>query len=445
MTDVLVTDCGALGDASGRRITAPELVALHPIGQQYVPGLDTVDFVGCQEGIYRAFGPPGNEHGAGYSRNKRLRFPGGDYVLNRPLELRYVQGATIEGDGEFATTLTGTNKSGTLGGASVLYINGMSYTELSAMQIRQAPGTGAAGGCLMCLDYDGTSPPSGWHAAMQGNVFRRLYFSGEGYANRASGVYACGHYRMGSENLWQACSFMWFDYAYFGDRSFNALQNIFQGGNFSNYRQRAILIRAGSVSCISVGFQCGDVAQQLAASADRFGSGGPAVDIELVNSAGDTSYLAYCRSESARFLRAGNKHQAVVTACNVVPYIPPWKPATAQRSGQIICGTHARGVGCVYVAGNDGVTGSTEPDWGAIGVQVTDGTVKWQRSDHHVIEGSADVTACTLTMGRVTADFIDRCELSRTDWAAAPTIRDGGHNRVWLNGHRNDSRGLVAS
>ena len=54
------------------------------------------------------------------------------------------------------------------------------------------------------------------------------------------------HYRMGSENIWQACSFMWFDYAYFGDRSFNALQNIFQGGNFSNYRQRAILIRAGT-------------------------------------------------------------------------------------------------------------------------------------------------------------------------------------------------------
>jgi hypothetical protein len=443
MADVLVTDCGALGDGSGRRITAAELAALHPIGQMYVPLTDTIDFVGCQEGIYRAFGPPGNEHGAAYSRNKRLRFPGGDYVLNRPLELRYVQGATIEGDGEFATTLTGTNKGGTLGGASVLYINGMSYSGISAMQIRQAPGTGAPSGCLVCLDYDGTSPPGGWHAAMQGNVFRQLYFSGEGYGNRAAGVYAYGHYRMGSENVWQACSFIWFDYAYFGDRSFNALQNIFQGGNFSNYRQRAILIRAGSVSCISVGFQCGDVARQLTTGGEPFGSGGPAVDIDLVNSAGDTSYFAYCRSESARFLRAANGHQAVITACNVVPYVPPWKPATSQRLGQIVCGTHARGVGCIYVARNDGTTGGAEPDWAAAGTEVNDGAVRWQRSDHNVIEGSADVTACTLTMGRATVDFIDRCELSRTDWATAPTIRDGGHNRVWLNGHRNDSRGLV--
>jgi len=112
MPDVLVTDCGALGDGSGRKVTAGDLSALHPIGQHYQPGIDTVDFVGCQEGIYRAFGPPGNENGAGYRRNKKLKFPGGEYILNRPLELRYVQGGTIEGDGEFATTLSGTNKSG---------------------------------------------------------------------------------------------------------------------------------------------------------------------------------------------------------------------------------------------------------------------------------------------------------------------------------------------
>lgn len=443
MPDVLVTDYGALGDGTGRRITASELAALHPLGGSYLPGTDTVDFVGCQEAIYRAFGPPGNENGAAYTRNRRLRFPGGDYVVNRPLELRFVQGGTIEGDGEFATTLTATNKSGTLGGATALFVNGMSYTEIAAMQIRQAPRTGAPGGCLLCLDYDGTSPPSGWHAAMQGNVFRRLYFTGEGYGNRGSAVYAYGHYRMGSENLWQACSFIWFDTAYFGDRSFNALQNCFQGGNFSNYRQRAILVRAGSLACISVGFQCGDVAQQLTTDGDRYGSGGPPVDIELVNSAGDTSYVAYCRSESARFLRAANGHQAVVTACNVVPYVPPWKPVVPQRAGQIVCGTRAQGVGCVYIARNDGSTGAAEPDWGTAGAAVSDGTIKWQRSDHDVIGGSADVTACTLTMGRATVDFIDRCELSRTDWAS-PAVRDGGHNRVWLNGHRNDSRGLVS-
>lgn len=446
MGDVLVTDCGALGNGSGRRITAAEIAALHPLGHAYVPGVDTVDFVGCQEGIYRAFGPPGNEHGAAYSRNKRLRFPGGDYVLNRPLELRYVQGGTIEGDGEFATTLTGTNKSGTVGGALVLAVDGMSYTEIAAMQIRQLPGTGAPTGCLMSLDYDGTSPPSGWHAVLQGNVFRRLYFSGEGYGNRSSGVYAYGHYRMGSENIWQACSFMWFDYGYFGDRSFNALQNIFQGGNFSNYRQRGILIRAGSVSCLSVGFQCGDVASQVTMGGNGvLGLGGPPVDIDIVNSAGDTSYVAYCRSESARFLRASNGHQAVVTACNVVPYVPPWKGATPQRSGQIVCGTMARGVGCIDIARSDGVTGATEPDWGSAGTQIKDGTLMWQRSDHQVIEGSVDVTSCTLTMGRVSANYIDRCVLSRTDWSASTATQDGGHNEVWLNGHRNDSRGRISA
>src|SRR5215469_16738351 len=135
MADIIVTDCGALGDGSGRKITAAEITALHPIGHGYVAGVDTVDFVGCQEGVYKAFGPPGNENGAAYTCNKRLRFPGGEYVLNRPLELRYIQGGTIEGDGEFTTTLTGTNKSGGEGGASVFYINGMSYSEISAMQL----------------------------------------------------------------------------------------------------------------------------------------------------------------------------------------------------------------------------------------------------------------------------------------------------------------------
>src|SRR5579862_1474221 len=431
MSDVIVTDCGALGDGSGRKITAAELSALHPIGQHYQPGVDTVDFVGCQEGIYRAFGPPGNENGATYRRNKRLKFPDGDYALNRPLELRYVQGGSIEGDGEFATTLTGTNKSGGEGGASVWYINGMSYSELSAMQIRQAPNTGAPGGALMTLDYDGTSPPSGWHAEMQGNMFRRLYFSGEGYGNRASGVYAYGHYRMGSENQWQACSFIWFDYGYFGDRSFNSLQNCFQGGNFANYRRRAILIRAGTVSCYSVGFQCGDLGGQLT------GADGP-VDIELQNSAGD---VAYCRSESARFLRAGNYHKAVVTACNVLPGLGRWHAGAAQRASSVIIGTHAKGIGCIYIAEKDGTTGAVEPDWASAGQRVTDGTLTWKRSDHNIIDGDfTDVTACTLTFGRVAADYVDRCELSRQDWAAWSGMKDGGRNRVWLNGHVNDYR-----
>jgi hypothetical protein len=433
MPDVLVTDCGALGDGSGRKVSAGDLAALHPIGQHYAPGIDTIDFVGCQEGIYRAFGPPGDEHGAAYRRNKRLRLPAGEYVLNRPLELKYVQGGTIEGDGEFATTLTGTNKSGGEGGASILYINGMSYSCLAAMQLRQAPSTGAPGGALVTLDYDGTSPPSGWHAEMQGNMFQRLYLSGEGYGNRASGVYAYGHYRMGSENIWQACSFIWFDYGYFGDRSFNSLQNLFQGGNFANCRKRAILARAGSVACLSVGFQCGDLGVQLT------GSDYP-VDIELVNSAGDVSYFAYCRSESARFLRASNGHKAVVNACNVLPGLNRWHPKVAVRAVSVIMGTHAKGIGAIYIAQNDGTTGDTEPDWETVGEHVTDGTVKWLRSDHNIIDGMADVTACVLTFGRARVDYIDRCELSRKDWAASETVRDGGHNRVWLNGHINDCR-----
>ncbi|HXB23617.1 MAG TPA: hypothetical protein VNV25_02705 [Gemmatimonadaceae bacterium] len=437
MPDIVVTDCGALGDGSGRKITAAELSALHPIGQHYQPGVDTIDLVGCQEGIYRAFGPPGNENGASYRRNKRLKFPGGEYVLNRPLELRYVQGGTIEGDGEFATTLTGTNKSGGEGGASVLYVNGMSYSGISAMQLRQAPGTGAPGGALLTLDYDGTSPPSGWHAEMQGNVFQRLYLSGEGYGNRSSGVYAYGHYRMGSENLWQACSFIWFDYGYYGDRSFNSLQNCFQGGNFANCRKRAILIRAGSVACISVGFQCGDLGTQLT------GADTP-VDIELQNSAGDVSYFTYCRSESARFLRAANDHKAVVTACNVLPGLNRWRAGVAQRTLSVIMGTHAKGVGCIYIAEKDGTTGTTEPDWATAGEHVTDGTVTWKRSDHNIIDGGlTDVTACVLTFGRTAVDYIDRCEMSRKDWPNMPTQRDGGHNRIWLNGHANDSRGIV--
>lgn len=434
MADVVVTDCGALGDGSGRKVTAAELSALHPVGQHYQPGVDTVDLVGCQEGIYRAFGPPGKENGAAYRSNKRLRFPGGEYVLNRPLELRYVQGGTIEGDGEFATTLTGTNKSGGEGGASVLYVNGMSYSEIFGMQLRQASGTGSPGGALMTLDYDGTSPPNGWHAEMQGNVFRRLYFSGEGYGNRASGVYAYGHYRMGSENLWQACSFIWFDYGYFGDRSFNSLQNCFQGGNFANCRRRAILQRAGSIACISVGFQCGDLGTQLT------GADAP-VDIELLNSAGDVSFFTYCRSESARFLRAVNAHKAVVTACNVLPGLSRWRPGVAHRAASVIMGTHAQGIGCIYIAEKDGTTGSLEPDWAKVGDHIPDGTVTWKRSDHNIIEGNlTDVTGCVLTFGRVAVDYIDRCELSRHDWANSPALRDGGRNRVWLNGHVNDFR-----
>jgi hypothetical protein len=303
--------------------------------------------------------------------------------------------------------------------------------------LRQAPGTGAPGGALLTLDYDGTSPPSGWHAEMQGNVFQRLYLSGEGYGNRSSGVYAYGHYRMGSENLWQACSFIWFDYGYYGDRSFNSLQNCFQGGNFANCRKRAILIRAGSVACISVGFQCGDLGTQLT------GADTP-VDIELQNSAGDVSYFTYCRSESARFLRAANDHKAVVTACNVLPGLNRWRAGVAQRTLSVIMGTHAKGVGCIYIAEKDGTTGTTEPDWATAGEHVTDGTVTWKRSDHNIIDGGlTDVTACVLTFGRTAVDYIDRCEMSRKDWPNMPTQRDGGHNRIWLNGHANDSRGIV--
>src|SRR5438105_9415624 len=139
----------------------------------------------------------------------------------------------------------------------------------------------------------------------------------------------------------------------FRNYTYNALQQTFIGGNFSQHIT-GIMLNAGTANLFSVGFQ--------AKKPDQIDYNG--YDLQQTNTANSHISMTNCRSESLKMVSAYNGATVVLdnmcfdsTAPNGV-----WLPNHAYIQGQITQGiTNGKGNGHLHVCWQAGITGTTEP------------------------------------------------------------------------------------
>ena len=349
---------GAIADGATHPVTAAEVELNRTkwIGQ-YVAG-DEWDYIGLQEAIYVAFNNGTLQPNQSNARlNKPLYLPSGNYVVNKAPTITLVRGGSVSGAGRFATTITAVFP------GPAFQTNGCWYTQFTGITFA---GNVAHGGAVFELDgnYDGTNKQG-----VQGNTFKDCYFDANGNVGVAFAlVRKGGNTAQGSENLFLNCHFQSALFAGVYISGFNALQNTFVGGNVQDCLN-GIFVQAGSINIDSMGFQNGF---QKQIDGDGF-------DVVFRNSADDHSSIRNCRTESARLVHAANKHYLVLDNNNLVngPPSGEWTAGKTYARGAIVAGkTRGKGNGRLYIAMTDGVAGTSEPDWPAVGnVTVTTITV----------------------------------------------------------------------
>lgn len=336
------------------------------------------DTVALQAAIDHCYGTAASPNGtANVGLNRALFIPHGLYKLTDSLVFTAVSGGYVYGEGRFTTTLRQT-----VANKPIIKTNGCQYSVFENMCLDNS--TVANSAAIFDLDWDGVVP-----AAIQSNTFRNMFFGGGSSLNVNTGLRIGNSDFMGSENLIENCFFI---YCVNGleVRNYNALQNVVLGGNFQGCT-KGIRVFAGSVSnVIGTGFQ-----NDIGATAQILGSG---VDISFENSASDTCVIEGCRTESMRFITASNAYNIHVLNCTMTPSrVANWAATTTKALN-----TFVNGGGAAHICTTAGVTGATEPTWGA--ATVTDGTVTWTRYEYNMLTTSNGVVEnCILPFGQVSA------------------------------------------
>src|SRR5271156_1132222 len=108
LTTITATDApfGAIGDGTVHLFDPSKTPANPAWHGQYAPGVDTLDYIGLQEAIYAAFGPPGQEQGSQHAlKNVPLYIPPGRYLINKTLHITHLFGGRVIGGGRLSTTI----------------------------------------------------------------------------------------------------------------------------------------------------------------------------------------------------------------------------------------------------------------------------------------------------------------------------------------------------
>ena len=119
---------------------------------------------------------------------------------------------------------------------------------------------------------------------------------------------------------------------------------------------------------------------RVASTPSTQGTGGTAIVGRASMAINDSDTVAYTR----QYLGLANN-------CDVDPnFVSGWRPSTAY-----LVGDHARASGSNFIATQAGTSGASQPSCGGIGVETTDGSVKWK------CEGSNWTASASYTAGMV--------------------------------------------
>lgn len=333
----------------------------------YIAG-DQWDYVALQEAIYAAFqNSTTTPNKANRWLNKQLYIPAGRYRVNKAPAMYEVQGGVVFGDGRLTTQIASIRAR-----YPAWECNGLWFTQFTGIQWFSSNGDKNPGFPLYVVDgnWDGKHTQG-----VQGNTWKDCHWDADFTFAPIFAMCLHSTNSQGSENLWLDCHFnnpaTVLGSAAVLIYTYNALQNTFIGGNFTQHIT-GVQVNAGSANLNSVGFQALKPQQQ-----DLEG-----FDVSVVNSANAHVAMTNCRSESSKSIFAGNG--VVFTGdSDVVDMVPPqgtWTANHAYAQGDSIVGvTGGNGNGHMHRCLVAGTSGGTEPVWndndGAPCVEILDGAI----------------------------------------------------------------------
>ena len=314
-----------------------------------------LDYAAAKAAANAAFGADGSENGTNTALNKPLVFPAGTCNFGSDeLLIRNANGIRIEGAGKTSTVLQGSR--------IVLGFDGLWYSELANFEVSETSRS-----ATVALDIDGNVPghPYGTRS-VQGNLLRNILVSG--------GVilYALAWCRLGGDNA--QCSENTFINLHLVNASsaallingFNALDNVWTGGDIQGYSKYGIYLNNSTLKEIGVSFEPGGGCTQLNNGGyDIYGIGGVNGSIISIGS----------RTEGLLPFYTASPVGYVVGLTQNFGF-SSWTANAAVTLAEAIKKTGTDGNNHLYCATTAGTSGPTEPTWPASGT-VSDGSAVW--------------------------------------------------------------------
>lgn len=373
---------GAIGDGASHPLstayaTLAEAQAVYP----FITSLSQeIDYAAFKQSSDDALGPDGMEHGsASPGLNVPISIPGGTYIFgNDTWRIRNASGIEISGSGTTSTILRST--------ATVLAFDGLWYSSIHDMQLQST-----TAGAIAAVDLDGNVPGHPYPTrSVQFVQLENVLITGGG------STYALAVCRLGGSSA--QCSSLNYvnmalsnaSFAPYFQNGYNALTNVWTGGDIQNYPKHGIYLFAGSIQVYGVSFESTRGYTQIV-------NDGYDVD---VSSGGvyDGITLYGCRSESLRFVRGGFSQFVDVRAFTHNPAMGGWSAGTTLPLYATVEKFDTDGFSNLYVVTTPGTTGATEPTWTPSGT-VTDGSTVWTLTYYTAVDisaGSIDIASSRL-------------------------------------------------
>ena len=394
--DLNPKDYGAIGDGSSHPLsetygTLAEAQAVFP----FVTALSQEkDYVAMKHVCNLAFGADGAEHAdINAHLNRNVRVPAGNFVFGADeLLIRNASGIKIIGAGKRATKFFGNGR--------VLAFDGLWYSVLADFAIQKQAVNG-----VPALDIDGNVPGHPYATrGVQGNTLQNIF------VDAGWDVYAFAICRQGgsggqgSENSFHNVHLSSATEALYFQNGYNALANVFYGGNFQGYTKHGAFLLAGSIMFIMTGFQSTTgYTQVINGGFDiHAASGGVADRIIVIGT----------RTESLRHYKGAGSQTAIIDGALGTPSVYVWTAGAVVPLNTVVIRNEK-----LYRVTVSGTSAGAEPVWPATGT-VMDGTVEWTQTPLDWIDIAAGEVRSALTQvggirieklfdnAEVTADYI---------------------------------------
>lgn len=381
-----------------------------------------IDYAALKAMSNFALGADGSEHG---NTSPGLNIPmviqngvcefGADEWL-----IRAADGIDLSGAGSQATVLHGSNANGVLG------FDGLWYSQLSNFGVTQD-----SSGSTVALDVDGNVPGHPYSTfGVQANRFDGLVIGGGG------GTYGMALCRQGT-NTGQ-CSENTFnnfhgsnasEAVYFQD-GFNALDNVFFGGDIQNYTKNGIEAVAGSFHVFGMSFESTTSYTQIANSGCDVTVGAAGVEDAVLLYGDRSESLCFATSAYPTWIDIRGFHHTPATSTT-------WVANHAYVLKDALIETGADSLGHLYVVTTAGTSNATtQPTWPSSGT-VSDGGAVWTMTPYNVInlaEGD---------LGDTPSVWVDPSAAVKTGDAPSITAASCGGGSPALATGSNTRRGVI--